>query len=438
MSTIKQKLAALRAKRASKSTPALPMHSPHLGLDAPHASWDADYKARLERRIPPTKRSTTQLSPCSSEDDDEDEDEDELIVLPPPTRKLSSAAHRQLWRMREIKRAKERNLRRFMENRPEAFESTELCSYEASPDKEDGEEEYGEGDDDDEGEREWEDEEEAALQSAGKLQAEAENNTDVQDNNNGKHVGKVNSAIDSAGAADGSPMDKDGEEEFRPVPLTSGGSLYEAERGFATDSSVKQCNDNTCANDDVASIRASDKPQGRASSQLTRRNEDWSPSIVHENITIKNGNDTGTANYASRSDFIEDEAEDEDANGGEDLSAIPDHHDAISSEVDSSTDEGIDENEISASEKKKLASFHQKWLLNREKEEVNALKADPRKLLDLEDDKPSAKTKIGPSKPVNEVSAKDRDNLSQAAEESAAAELECDNSVQPNNYIETM
>lgn len=436
MSAIKEKLAALRAKRASKSTPALPVHSAHLHRDAPHASWDADYKVRLQRHVPASKRSKTQLSPCSSED----EDEDELIVLPPPTRKLSSVAHRQLWRTHEMERAKEKNLRRLMESRPEAFQNTDPCSSGLSPhEEEEAEAEADERDGNGEDEQGWEDEEEAALQSAGSLECKAEDEDEAgaQDGDNSEHVGEVGSVTDIAIAADGDKRYKHGEDPYL-APATSGGSSHEVERDITTDLSVKDRNGDICADDDPASIHASDNPKERALPQVTPPIEDESAPIVRKKSAITISKDPDTCNHPPPGlDFIEDEAEDENADGGEDLSAIPDRDDFMSSGVDS-TDESVDENEISASEKKKLAAFHQKWLLRKEKEEVTVLKADPRKLLDLEDDEPSEKAGHASCTLANAVFAKDQDDTSQAAEESVFADLDCNNSSRPSNYIETM
>lgn len=192
MLSVKEKLAALRAKRvAQKSAPPATtsdaLSAAVLALGEPQVSWDEDYKEKLEEQDFSHDVKQPAVSSCSTDNDD-----DELVVLPPPTRKLNPAAQRQLWRMREIERARLKAAKNLMESRPASFDvdeiPTEQCSEDpnAVDEREEDEERRGDGGED-EGEAALhrqesegfadndaleEDEEEAALESAQRIEEE--------------------------------------------------------------------------------------------------------------------------------------------------------------------------------------------------------------------------------------------------------------------------
>lgn len=399
MSSVKEKLAALRAKRtAHKSVPSTStsdaLNAAALALGEPQVSWDEDYKVRLEEHDSSHDVKQSALSSCST-----DEDDDELVVLPPPTRKLNPAAQRQLWRMREIERARVKAAKNLMDSRPASFDVDEIPIEPCSEDPTAADEAEGDGagrGDDEEDEEEAarhrqesedfadpdapeEDEEEAALECAQRIEEEemedeedelplrpAQNACNESDESRSERpnndVIPQNEPLSAAGMDHPVARDRQGPEERQNTR-----EHYSAPEASDEVSKAPEepSNSSKLADDKIA---ASDPKE---SSRLEPFEESSKP--------------TGGGRLEEKrfsTGFVEEEADDDE--GGENENGAPQLLEAcfdnarFSEEQDVGAeeyDEEVEQENIDPSDNKKLAAFHQKWILEKDRSDMNAMKS---------------------------------------------------------------
>lgn len=452
MSSVKQKLAALRAKRSAQklaaSTSANPaLSAAALALGQPQVSWDADYKTKLEDHETSRDIKDSAVSSCSSDDD-----VDELVVLPPPKRKLNSAAQRQLWRMREIERARAKAAKTLMDLRPESFDVDEIpieqCSEDpiAADGPDDGGEGGGEVTDNDEDEDEEEaarqqrdsdemaagddlekDEEEAALETAQRIEEE-----EFEDEQDELPLGPPPSVPkehheQTATPANNEPLQNeplDAEDDARGV---SPNKPQSTDTGPETE--AKEDTSDPKASDEVPKtvlIRTSTKDDQTATSEPKPRKCNWfetwgKPAAARK--SEKKRFSTG---------FVEEEAaDDEDGENENDVSQL--HED--SSDVEDQDDDMAEKENIVPSDNKKLAAFHQKWILEKEQDDLNSMKTAPGRMMVNDMDDAMDLTDLAHMQPD---AMEENDNASEAGEGISEEHVFGNDQAKPENYVDAM
>lgn len=348
--------------------------------------------------------------------------------------------------MREMGRAKEKAVKSIIDSRPDAFLHSHPPSLQPSPVSDDERDPHHPADphaDDHNGNEEqdagWKDEEEVALESAYTLQDHL-----VHPNPDNSHPPPDNPSQPSA------PPQPRVQTRHMTRPQAEGQNSCDDpdHHGHPTHSSDQEHNaantpSNTAPADESTSQKASVESPESSSKPREACQEDESPHHVPPPDAERGPAVRARARFAIRhsaplrpSGFIEDEAEDEDGSSGRDSSATPERDDSL--DGDEGVADGVDEHEVSAAERQKLVAFHQKWLLQRETEEVNALKADPRSMLDKEDEEFMAS---GVDAKVDEADTAQDEGAasgSEAAEGDLDVDLDLDDGSRPANYVESM
>ena len=437
MSSVKAKLAALRAKRAKQRSAATPLADPELSaaalaVGAPQVSWDADYKAKLRQGDTISAPKDSEGSSCLS-----DEDDDALVVLPPPTRKLNPAAQRQLWRRRELGRAKEKAAKTLLEIRPESFDVDDVPMEPCSEDPltlEDGKggkrEEDGNLSDRDE------DEDEEPPNQPGSGYLGAENGAEQDEEEAALKTAQLEEEEEYEDAMDDLPLatPEDVPEDNTPCVVTD--KCDAPENGARASEQAEQdasrhateaketTNDVASSEDQVApetpqetnqptTMEAtSDTRQTNIAGEKKSRKGSWfigwkkSPEVKAPERQFKTG-------------FVEEEAHDDDGDEQDDCGRGAASNDDADNDEDE-YDELAEKENINPSENKKLAAFHQKWILDKEKGELEAMKTVPGRMMVHTVDEDMDLTELR-SKPDTETKkeepSEEKEHLSEAGED---------------------
>lgn len=329
MVSLKEKIAALRAKRAAQK----PKVSRPFAFEASHShlSW-----THLQQNV-------SDMEHVQS-DDDIDED-GELIVLPPPAPHAS--AQRQLWKMQEIHRARQKVVRKVTDSCPSLLQidniPVEPCSEEASPEANGN---CG---------ADVPDEKEMALKSAVK------DDDSEEDDDEDEEKDEEELALESYA--------KQALEKDDSTPHMPDNTLDELEALSPRRDSGKE-KDKMCASTSPAEQLSSPSPKDHPPEPAKRLGpfEDASKPTSFK----MRGDDSRLS-----AGLIEDEADDDDRHEvdseNEQCSEDGAVKDAFKNDIGCEDD--VNDEDCDAS---KIAAFHQKWILDKHTEEVNALKGPDR------------------------------------------------------------
>ncbi|CDF34942.1 unnamed protein product [Chondrus crispus] len=397
MSSVKAKLAALRAKRAKQRSAATPLADPELSaaalaVGAPQVSWDADYKAKLRQVDTTSTLKDSEGSFCLSGEDD-----DELVVLPPPTRKLNPAAQRQLWRRRELERAKEKAAKTLLEIRPESFDVDDVPMEPCSEDP--GTLEDGKVDEREEGgnlsDRD-EDEDEVPPNRPGSGYLGAENGVEQDEEEAALKTAQLEEEEEYEDAMDDLPLatPEDVLENNTPCVVTNkcdapengARASEQAEQDASRHATeAKETTNDTASTEDQVAPEA---PQETNQSTMEATSDTRQINVPGEKklrkgswfIGWKKSPEVKAPERRFKTGFVEEEAHDDDGDGQDDCGGGAASNDDADNDEDE-YDELAEKENINPSENKKLSAFHQKWILDKEKGELEAMKTVPGRMM---------------------------------------------------------